>query len=426
MSTLSLSLGSRGLANIPRNEILNNFTFVVGDLYYRCPMLIADYLSPHIAKIHETDPTFCEFCVETPDPSRCFPKFLELGRGATLELDDVECALFSDLSTELGNREIHISVTSPLQDPLTQYNVLLRLGLARSMSCDCSSEIEFLAENFCDLSSYTRSKLEYSTLGAVLAHPSIVLASEDALYDCIAERIRHNPEEFDLFEHLRFEFLSVDRITAFIDCSRQNFDHFTLPLWEGLCGRLMYQIVPQSLDKRVRHHAIQFQADRPLDGVIAYLAAKCGGNVHVRDVVEITANRRYNTNMSYAEQNVADFGTPSLFHSANEPNQWICYNFKDMSVIPTYYSIGSNYEGRVNGHNLKSWVVEGSHDEVVWVPLDIQENNNDLNDRDVVRSFPVTRSVKCKMIRLRQTGKNHGGNDYLVISSFEVFGLLVE
>jgi hypothetical protein len=252
-----------------------------------------------------------------------------------------------------------------------------------------------------------------------------VIASEDALYDCLADRVGHDPEEFRLFEHLRFEYLSVDRIGSFVELSCRHFDHFTLPLWEVLCGRLIYQITPQSLDTRVRHRAIVFQSEKPLDGIIAHLTAKCKGNVHVNNVIEITANRRYNANMSYAEQNVADFGAPSLFHSANEPNQWICYDFRDMSVIPTHYSIGSNQDGRVNGHNLKSWVVEGSGDGIVWIPLDIRENNNDLNDRDVVRSFPVARSVRCKLIRLRQTGKNHGGNDYLVISSFELFGSLI-
>jgi hypothetical protein len=215
-------------------------------------------------------------------------------------------------------------------------------------------------------------------------------------------------------------------MATFVDLSSQFFDQLTLSLWEVVCERLRYQITPQSIDKRVRHSSIPFQPNKPLEGIVAHLTLKCHGNVHVHNVVEITANRRYNTNMSYAEQNVADFTIHSLFHSANEPNQWICYDFKEMSVIPTHYSIESNYDGRVNGHNLKSWVIEGSCDQIVWVPLDIQESNNDLNDRGVVRSFEMIRSVRCKLIRLRQTGKNHGGNDYLVISSFEVFGSLVE
>jgi hypothetical protein len=54
-----------------------------------------------------------------------------------------------------------------------------------------------------------------------------------------------------------------------------------------------------------------------LSGIISYLTAKCGGNVHHKGAVEITAS---SVCISNYPQNVADFGTILFFFLQNEPN----------------------------------------------------------------------------------------------------------
>ena len=51
-----------------------------------------------------------------------------------------------------------------------------------------------------------------------------------------------------------------------------------------------------------------------------------------------------------------------------------------------------------------------------------------MNDALVIHNFPITAvpGRKYRFIRLRQTEKNHQGNDYLVISSLEIFGTRYE
>jgi hypothetical protein len=71
-------------------------------------------------------------------------------------------------------------------------------------------------------------------------------------------------------------------------------------------------------------------------------------------------------------------------------------------------------------------VVEGSDDGATWTEIDGRENNSDLNDDLVVKTFTVAQSGRFRMIRLRQTGPNHCGDDYLVLSAFEVFGAVAE
>jgi hypothetical protein len=67
-------------------------------------------------------------------------------------------------------------------------------------------------------------------------------------------------------------------------------------------------------------------------------------------------------------------------------------------------------------------VVEGSDDGASWTEIDRREDNSDLNDEFAVKTFAVWRSGCFGMVRLRQTGLNHNGNDFLILSAFELFG----
>jgi hypothetical protein len=71
---------------------------------------------------------------------------------------------------------------------------------------------------------------------------------------------------------------------------------------------------------------------------------------------------------------------------------------------------------------LKSWAIEGLDDGASWTEIDQRENNSDLNAKLAVKTFAVARPGCFCRIRLRQTGRNHNGNDYLSIYAFEVFG----
>ena len=84
--------------------------------------------------------------------------------------------------------------------------------------------------------------------------------------------------------------------------------------------------------------------------------------------------------------------------------------------------------GVAGSSHLKSWVIEVSNDGASWMEIDHRDNNNDLNGPCVTANFKISKvpSEGVRFFRLRQTGKNHGGNDALVIPSLEIFGILFE
>jgi hypothetical protein len=158
--------------------------------------------------------------------------------------------------------------------------------------------------------------------------------------------------------------------------------------------------------------------------IINHLTSRFGGNVHDCGVVDITANRSYTGDGNHPAKNVADLGTNSYFLSANEPDQSISFDFKEMTVQPTHYSIRM-YSPGPNYSHLKNWVIEGSLDGKSWSEIDRRENNTDLNSSFAIKTFNICKVDTFRMIRLRQIGLNHHGNNYLIFTAFELFGSLI-
>ena len=72
-------------------------------------------------------------------------------------------------------------------------------------------------------------------------------------------------------------------------------------------------------------------------------------------------------------------------------------------------------------HQLGSWVLEGS-----LAFVDSHNDNLDLNNSHVTRNFAISTppSGAFRFVRLRQTGRNHKGNNYLAFCALKLFGAL--
>jgi hypothetical protein len=91
-------------------------------------------------------------------------------------------------------------------------------------------------------------------------------------------------------------------------------------------------------------------------------------------------------------------------------------------VKPTHYSIDSSF----NHYSLRSWVFEGSIDDLSWIVLDDQKDDSTMNSSRPIGTFAVYPSLECRFVRLRQNGENASGNYVLALCAFEIFGHLIE
>jgi hypothetical protein len=160
------------------------------------------------------------------------------------------------------------------------------------------------------------------------------------------------------------------------------------------------------------------------DGILSHLTQKHGGNIHEKGIVRITSKSVYD-HPAHALKNVADVTSDSSFCSKNEPGQWVCWDFGEMRVGPTHYTICALL--------LKSWVVEGSLNGRSWREIDRQTDNQDFKKGLNTASFAVSNPAEFRLIRLTQTGERYCGNDlldwcddYLVLKAVEFFGTLSE
>jgi hypothetical protein len=77
-------------------------------------------------------------------------------------------------------------------------------------------------------------------------------------------------------------------------------------------------------------------------------------------------------------------------------------------------------------------VIEGSSESPsdglpdVWTQLDRRDNEQTAGADHPIGTFPVSASGEYRFIRLRQTGKNANGSDYLILFALEIFGELLE
>jgi hypothetical protein len=170
------------------------------------------------------------------------------------------------------------------------------------------------------------------------------------------------------------------------------------------------------------------------DGIVAYLGRQCGGNVHDCGVVSVTSSKPFNEQAERAAKNVTEMQSDSRFCSKyrtmgavipQAANNWICYDFKTRRIVPTHYAIRSCHTDR-GGSHLKSWIVATSIDGTTWTEVDRRDDNMGLNGPSFTATFAVTRAAPCRFIKLMNVGRNHEGDDCLLIQAWEIFGTLTE
>jgi hypothetical protein len=195
--------------------------------------------------------------------------------------------------------------------------------------------IEFLSSHFYKIDSSFLNGFLISILVRILLNSSLRISSEDSLYKMIRCEIDSNSSFIELFSFLRFEFLSVDSIEDFISWSCKSFEYFerfhSLDVWAAICCRLCLSVEAKSHNPRYCDKSLHFvaQSDSPLCGIISYLTSQYGGNVSDRRIVTVSCNAAHGSNPA---KNSVDLLSTSFFMSQNQPNQWVCYDFKNRKI----------------------------------------------------------------------------------------------
>jgi hypothetical protein len=274
MTTL-FQLSSSGLANVPIKESRNDFEFIVGDTTYRCPSLIADFLSPRIAALHALDDTISSFVIETKDDDHNFNDWLSLGHGQRLCVTETNRQFQMSISRELGNSEIYSNILKSIEGSISIGNVVGRIKLLGEISANYASEVEFLASHFFEISSSDICELSCDILRQVLICEKLKIESEESSYEIISKGISSDVRYFDLLELIRFEFVSQDCFREYFELVSNSFEYFTISHWISLQSRLLLPVELKSLNDRLANH------DFVISAVVASFWDHCPSDISV-------------------------------------------------------------------------------------------------------------------------------------------------
>ena len=422
--------------NVPSDAVERDFEFVVNGESIFWNSVLACVLSPKVSSLRSRDALANRLVISTRDEKGLFPQVLSLTLGKGIDISDAsDVGFFLSIAQELENKSLWENILKRTGEELTVENCIERLKELSSYGVACDEELEFVASHFYELEHAKLKEIDLDLLAEIVFSDSLVLESEDSLYEFVSDLFRTNEDKqdacFRLFSALWFECLSLENVKSFCGICGHFLHEMDSTMWEHLSMRLCHDVVFRHTDSTRKRYSqrgtlIGYTGSNSLDGIIRYLSNACGGNVHDKGVVEITSGPPYSSSASDAAKNVADLTVDSFFRSDNSVNQFVCYNFKDKTIIPTHYSIRSYYNGNPGNWNWKSWVVETSTDGNAWTEVDRHENNGDLNGRNITKTYPVSVQKACRMFRIRQIGPNWHGSNGILFSSLEVFGTLIQ
>jgi hypothetical protein len=412
-----VTLSAKGLRNIIRENYQNDFKFIVGERNYDCPSFVAEFLSHRISKFRRNDCTISEIEIESRDVSNCFEKFLSLGFGSSVLFEESDSAFLRSICIELESIELYESLFMDGEE-LNERNIIERLKYGELIGHSCESEIEFAASHFSVLDQSSLCELNVSMIFEILGKKSLILRSEDCLYEMISSLISTNACYSMLLECVKYEYLSRDSIESFINIICESFEFLTLDVWHHLRSRLISGPC-SSMSCRYSDQVFEYREGSPFDGIISFLTRQHGGNIDDLGIVSVTSS---NVNGGCRAKHVVDLNTSSIFQTNGESNGWICMDLKEKQVSVHHYSLHSRNDH--DSHHPMNWTLEGSVDGTEWLEIDRQNNCGDLVGLNRSQTFSGSGNVFFRLIRLRQTGKDSSGRDYLTVSAIELFGVL--
>lgn len=174
------------ILNVPFQMYDNDFTFIVNGNEFKTNKIISDLLSPKICNLHQIDPTFDTFVINTKY-NGYFSFFLNLINFNQQEVPEEESEFISEVIEILCNELI--KVIKPLQDiEITFENVFDFLKLHEknivTFSDSIQKEVEFIASHFYEINEEQEEQLKQlstETIELILKNSHLELIDEEQL-----------------------------------------------------------------------------------------------------------------------------------------------------------------------------------------------------------------------------------------------------
>jgi hypothetical protein len=192
-----------------------------------------------------------------------------------------------------------------------------------------------------------------------------------------------------LFEFVHFEYLSVGSIRDFGELISNSFDILTIGIWNTIVPRLLMS------SPRLRF----FPRDDDLfDGIFSYLTKECGGNIHEKGIIEVSASSIFNSH----------FSTPTMVDSTTT-NCFATNNIENSEL--SHENIQSAHEQIAIVIILVRGRLKGGDDGETWSEMDSRRDITELTGLGKEKCYTIRDSREVRMIRIRETGLTNSGRN---------------
>lgn len=423
-----IQLKIESFKEIPLQSYNKDFTFIVNGKEFYTSKIESDLLSSKISKIHLNDPTFDNIIINTQAQGD-FSQFLRLSNFSTNSIPENELDFINELIDILGSEHI-TSLTCDQKLTVDNIFQIMKKHQKRSRFDQKSHSeiIEFISSHFGQLISSKKEEFydfDVNSLFEIISNDHLRLNSEDQLLEFVNELYKLDTKYSILYDEILFENVSSKTIQEFI----QIFDteKMSQMTWIHLCDRLKIEIqVAQRVSQLSRYDkkesfSIPFTG-KEFEGIISHIQKL---NQNCDNCIDVTSSSIYCDDEEFNPRKAILFDeTKKSFGSLNQKGSWICIDFKEYKVSPSHYTIRSSHAFC----NLpKSWVIEGSNDCDQWEVLDEEINNSSIKQNNVVHTFEMNKpsSKAFRYIRMKNTGPDWGGSNYLFINAIEFYGKLI-
>lgn len=438
-----IELNESCLLNVPLQNYGNDFTFIVNETEFKTSFIVSDLISPKICKMHTIDPTINTFIITTKHQGD-FSQIINLTKFTALSVNKAEIPFIIEVVEALEIKSINMKdlfseekiCEENVFDLLTEhlkYNFAYRYQIEKEINFISSHFFDLCKNNFNELKS-----LEFDILLEIISNDNLKLINEDQLLQFINQLYidNENQEISLLYNFIQFKNLDQKSIESFIEIF--DYNDISKEIWDNLSNRLIQPIKESNDDfnsSRYKTKSLTFsqQNDQVFNGIINYLKNESHGNIGNK--IKITTS---SFDSRHPPINVTLFdNNDKYFRTKNKGlNNFICFDFKNAKINPTYYQLKSSnnieiesdedYDEELYDNSLITWKVEGSNDKSNWVKIDEQSSCHFYRNNGSCKLFKINQEVKndYRYIRICNTGVDSSGEKFLRIDSVEFYGNL--
>jgi hypothetical protein len=378
----------------------------------------AQFISPSVSNLVRSDVTVKEIEISIRGAEECFHHFLSLANGKSITIASSEIAVFSKMCFDLGNKEL-IELLFSTESPSLE-NIVFRLETSAT-----DSDIGYACEQFISLD---HSLFSVEILRILLSDSRLKIKSEDWLLTVLQRLISKDCSYEDLIDTIECQYLSQSKIVEF--CELLNPTTLSFVVWESICRRLFLEVHPSILNPRLRslpEKKIDFDSDKPFDGILFYLFQKCSLNPHHAGLITVSAPDERTDRSLQCEDLISHESKTGKWWGTNHTNvpHYLQIDFKDLQICTSAYSIKAHNSTWSGGNFVNSWEFEGSSDGSTWQCLDRHSNCTDLCQNDAVASYHISNSPVFRYVRFRMVEQNSSHNWQFSLQQIEIFGRLI-